>query len=139
MTRFTRSALAGLGLLCAVSPFAVAQESAMPAGGMAYVNGGFGYDEEDRIKQEGPNYSLRLQFSEGRKGEWVSDVNLAIVDTSGRTVFTLPKAGPLTDVMLPPGSYRISASYEGRTKTQEISIGGSGRAGKDLAFSWQGE
>ena len=46
--------------------------------------------------------------------------------------------GPQMQI-IPPGTYRINASYAGRTKTQEVQVGGPGRAGKDLAFSWQGD
>lgn len=143
MTRVDRSAAAGIGLalLCAAAPLAAAQDMAVPArtaGGMEYVNGGFGDDEAASIRQTAPNYSLRMQFSRQHNGEFVSGVDLAIRDQAGRAVFALPSAGPLTDVMLPPGTYQVSASYEGRTETQQISIGGPGRAGKDISFSWKG-
>jgi hypothetical protein len=118
MIRFCRPAASGiaLALLRAAAPLAMAQT----AGGMAYVNGGFDQDEATDIRQAGPNYSLRMQFSRQHNGE-----------------FALPSAGPLTDVMLLPGTYQVSASYEGRTETQQISVGGAGRAGKDISFRWK--
>src|SRR5271170_4187920 len=123
MIRLCRSAVSGIGLalLCAAAPLAMAQDMTAPArsaGGMEYVNGGFGDDEATSIRQSGPNYSLRMQFSRQHNGEFVSGVDLAVHDQAGRTVFALPSAGPLTDVMLPPGTYQVSASYEGRTETQ---------------------
>jgi len=136
MIRFCRSA--ALALLCAAAPAAMAQEmAARPDGAMAYVNGGFGDDEATSIRQNGPNYSLRMQFSREHNGEFVSGVDLAVQDQSGRTVFALPSAGPLTDVMLPAGTYRVSASYAGRTETQQISVNGAGSAGKDISFRWK--
>ena len=142
MIRFCRSAASGIGLalLCAAAPLALAQDMAAPirtSGGMAYVNGGFGDDEAATIRQTASNYSLRMQFSRQHNGEFVAGVDLAVQDQAGRTVFALPSAGPLTAVMLPPGSYQVSASYEGRTETQQISVGGSGRAGKDISFRWK--
>ena len=89
------------------------------------------------MRQNAPKYSLRMEFSERRDGEFVTDVNLAISDPKGRTVFALPSAGPMTDIMLPPGTYRVSASYEGKTETQEVAVGGPGREGKDISFSWK--
>jgi len=141
MIRMDRSAASSiaLALLCA-APLAAAQDMAPPArtsGSMEYVNGGFGDDEAASIRQAAPNYSLRMQFSRQHNGEFVAGVNLAISDQAGRAVFALPAAGPMTDVMLPPGTYRVSASYEGRTETQQISVGGPGRAGKDISFSWK--
>jgi hypothetical protein len=142
MIRLDRSAAAGIGLalLCAAAPLAVAQEMAAPArtaGAMAYVNGGFGDDEAANIRQTAPNYSLRMQFARQHNSEFVAGVDLAIHDQAGRTVFALPSAGPLTDVMLPAGTYQVSASYEGRTETQQISVSGPGRAGKDISFRWK--
>ena len=142
MIRFCRSAASGIGLalLCAAAPLAMAQDMASPvrtSGGMAYVNGGFGDDEAATIRQTGPNYSLRMQFSREHNSEFVAGVDLAVQDQAGRTVFALPSAGPLTDVMLPPGSYQVSASYHGRTETQQISVGGASRAGKDISFRWK--
>ena len=142
MIRFCRSAASGIGLalLCVAAPLALAEDMSAPAraaGGMEYVNGGFGQDEADNIRQAGPNYSLRMQFSRDHNGEFVSGVELAVHDQAGRTVFTLPSAGPLTDVMLPPGTYQVSASYEGRSETQQISVGGPGRAGRDISFRWK--
>ncbi len=138
MIRFCRSAAFGMGLtlLCAAAPLALAQERTA-AGGMAYVNGGFDQDEATTIRQTAPNYSLRMQFSREHNGEFVAGVDLAVQDQAGRTVFALPSAGPLTDVMLPPGSYQVRASYEGKTETQQISVGGAGHAGKDISFRWK--
>jgi hypothetical protein len=110
---------------------------AQTAGGLAYVNGGFDQDEATNIRQTGQNYSLRMQFSRQHNGEFVAGVDLAVHDQAGRTVFALPSAGPLTDVMLPPGTYQVSASYEGRTETQQISVNGAGHAGKDISFRWK--
>jgi hypothetical protein len=142
MIRFCRSMAPGLGLalFCAAAPLAMAQDMAAPvgtSGQMEYINGGFGDDEAASIRQTAPNYSLRMQFSRDHNGEFVSGVELAVQDQSGRTVFALPSAGPLTDVMLPPGSYRVSATYEGRTETQQISVNGAGRSGKDISFRWR--
>jgi hypothetical protein len=139
MIRFYRSAASGLALalLCA-APLAMAQDTVATrtADGIAYVNGGFGDDEASSIRQGASNYSLRMQFARQHNGEFVSGVDLAVQDQSGKTVFTLPKAGPMTDVMLPPGNYQVRASYGGHTETQQIAIGGAGHAGKDISFRW---
>ncbi len=107
------------------------------AGETTFINGGIGSEEAAYMRSNAPKFSLRMEFSERRDGEFVRDVALNISDPKGRTVFSLPKAGPLTDIMLPPGSYKVSASYEGETKIQDVSVGGPGRQGKDIAFSWK--
>jgi hypothetical protein len=107
------------------------------AGETTFINGGIGSEEAAYMRANAPKFSLRMEFSERRDGEFVRDVALNISDPKGRTVFSLPKAGPLTDIMLPPGTYKVSASYEGETKIQDVSVGGPGRQGKDIAFSWK--
>jgi hypothetical protein len=136
----TRLALAGLGfgLLCTAS-FALAQNEAVPVrtvGDTAYINGGIGDGEIAYMRENAPKYSLRMEFSERPDGQFVTDVNLAISDRAGAPIFALPSAGPLTDVTLPPGTYRVSASFDSQTKTQEVAVGGPGGKGKDISFNW---
>jgi hypothetical protein len=59
---------------------------------------------------------------------------LAIADTCGNTLLQLANAGPLTNVVLPEGQYRVSASVDGKTETKAVTV--SGKNGKDLHFHW---
>jgi hypothetical protein len=146
MIRINRSALAlmGLGIVCAIpfaqAPLAHAQDAVAirSNGETTYLTGGFGDTEISYMRENAPKYSLRMEFSQRGSGEFVSGVNLDISNPSGKSVFALDSAGPLTDVMLPPGQYRVRASYEGKTETQEVSIDGAGRGGKDISFHWKG-
>ena len=99
-----------------------------------YLNGGVGKAERVFMRSSAHEFSLRLTFSERRSGEFIADVPVDIFDADGNTVFKLPNAGPMLFVMLPKGKYKISASFNGVTHSQKVTLGG--KAGKDLYFQW---
>jgi hypothetical protein len=100
-----------------------------------YMNGGIGSDEQSYMRKMGKDFSLRLIFAERKDNEFVADVKLLIEDEHG-PVFMLPAAGPMTNVMLPDGKYRIIASYRGVTEVHMVTI--KGKNGADVLFHWKG-
>jgi hypothetical protein len=90
---------------------------------ITYVTGGFGQEESCAMKAAAGNYDLMLTFAE-RDGSYVADVNVQIIDSSGRTVLQTV-SGPLLLVNLPAGKYRIAADYNGATRWRTVSVGGS--------------
>ncbi len=102
-----------------------------------YMNGGYGKDEANFMRRAGKDFGLRLDFSERKDNEFVADVKLIIEDASGVPVFVLPYAGPMTNVMLPEGKYRILASYRGKTEIHTVNVKSVG--GTDVQFHWTGQ
>jgi hypothetical protein len=100
-----------------------------------YMNGGIGSDEQSYMRRMGKDFSLRLIFAERKDNEFVADVKLLIEGENG-PVFMLPAAGPMTNIMLPDGKYRITASYRGITEVHMVTI--SGKNGADVLFHWKG-
>jgi hypothetical protein len=100
-----------------------------------YLNGGVGEQEQTTIRRLGKDFPLRMIFSEGTDGEFIADVAVTISDARGNPVFELQQAGPLLDVMLPNGQYKVSARFKELTETQEVAL--SGKDGKDLSFHWK--
>jgi hypothetical protein len=113
-----------------------AQENAATAEAASalYMNGGIGKDEQDYMRSTAKDFNVRMEFSEGQRNEFVADVNLAIADTRGNTLLQLSDAGPLTNLRLPEGQYRVSASVDGQTETKAVTV--SGKNGKNLYFHW---
>ncbi len=101
-----------------------------------YMNGGIGSDEQSYMRRIGKDFSLRLNFAERKDNEFVADVKLLIEDEHG-PVFMLPAAGPMTNIMLPDGKYRIAASYRGVTEVHTVTI--KGKNGADVLFHWKGD
>lgn len=90
--------------------------------GPDYVNGGIGLGEASRVGAEMRAHDLRLVFSEGPKGSYVSNVALRITDGQGREVLALGDAGPLTGVRLPPGRYAVDARYGGTERQRSVDL-----------------
>lgn len=99
-----------------------------------YLNGGIGSTEQAYMKKTAKDFNLRMVFSEHKDGEFVADAKVSIVDARGNTVFFLPSAGPMTNLILPDGKYRVSATFKGMTESQTVTI--AGNQAKDLYFHW---
>jgi hypothetical protein len=102
---------------------------------ITYVTGGFGQEESCAMKAAAGNYDLMLTFAE-RGGSYVANVNVQIIDSSGRTVLETV-AGPHLLVDLPAGKYRIAADYNGATRWRTVSVGGSHH--DRLTLTWPSE
>jgi hypothetical protein len=116
-SRFTRSMLGGAAAL-----LLAAAASAAPAATPHYVNGGIGHEQAREIQHQAGRYDLRMTFSEGRHNAYASGVKLDIANAHGRRVLALRDAGPLTDVQLPPGRYRVKARFGDMTRVQHVQL-----------------
>ena len=90
--------------------------------GHAYQNGGAGEAQVADMRHHMTNYNLHLAFSEGRHNAYAADVKLRITDARGRQVFGLEDAGPLTDVNLPAGRYRVVAEFGGIRRGGDVDV-----------------
>jgi hypothetical protein len=120
------------GLAGMAAPFAQAQTQDTQ-GSVAYMNGGIGAGEQAKLREAAKDYNLRLLFSEAKDGAYVSNVKLSINDSQGKTVFSLPGAGPMTNLKLPAGHYEVKADYNGVTKTSKVEVG---QKPTSLSFNW---
>jgi hypothetical protein len=88
----------------------------------AYQDGGFGKEQVDAMQRRLDLYDLRLTFSAGKHNAYAADLKLRITDGSGRQVFALDHAGPLTDVNLPPGRYQVVADFGGVRRSGSVDV-----------------
>ena len=140
LQRLTRHAALGLALLYAGAPLVHAQEEPVvieAARLTPFMSGGDGVSEEAAMRKAGKDFNLRIQFSERRSNEFVADAGLNITDLRGNPVFVLTDAGPIVNVNLPDGRYRVAATFHGNTETQLVTL--RGRAAQDLYFHWKGD
>ena len=122
----SKSVFAAIALLCvlALSPPIVAQEEVLAPGfanGIPYLSGGIGDEEREAIDQARKNYNTKLVLAEA-SGSYVSVVMLHITTVLGRPVISIPSAGPLVLLQLPPGPYLINATYEGRSAQKRFDV-----------------
>jgi len=101
-----------------------------------YLNGGVGKDQWAAMCRISVEFPLRIVFSEHSDGEFLTDIPVVISDVQGNSIFELQKAGPILFVMLPNGTYRVSAHFEGLTKSHQVTL--TGKEGKDISFHWKG-
>jgi hypothetical protein len=80
-------------------------------------------------------FPLRIVFSEGKDHEFLADVPMVISDSSGNPIFRLRGAGPMLYVLLPQGHYKVSARFNGVTRTLQVTL--ASNDGKDLHFHWE--
>ena len=83
--------------------------------GFSYLTGGVSSEEREILEQSGKAYNVRLTFAE-RGGAYLSDVNLVFTDAKGREIIAIKTNGPFFYIQLPPGSYGVSATFQGETK-----------------------
>jgi hypothetical protein len=102
--------------------------------GIQYANGGIGEEEADTLSQMATDYSLNLILSQGDGGKIVN-VEVTIYDAQGKSVFTLSNAGPQLLVNLPPGRYRIMATYKGVKQSNTFTL--DGRKTNRVIMNWK--
>ena len=101
---------------------------------ITYLNGGVGEDEAQYMRRTAKDWPLRLTFSESKDNEFVANVGLLVTDLRGTPYLQLSGAGPMTYARLPAGKYRVTARFNGKSETREVTI--DGKAGQDVNFHW---
>lgn len=98
------------------------QLSEKTANGLRYLTGGFGVAERAWLAEQGAEYPLRVEFSRGARGEFVSRVTLTLEDADGNRVFEAISDGPLMYLDVAPGRYQGSAAYDGQTRAFTVTV-----------------
>jgi hypothetical protein len=104
--------------------------------GVSYINGGVGTDEQNAMRALRADYNLQLTFATKQTGAYRSDVQVDIAEPRGSTVLSVANAGPMFFVKLPAGTYRISASAEGKTFKRTVKLGA---APKEMVLHWEND
>jgi len=119
------------GCLCLLlaSLAALAQAAEPPA----YVTGGVGESGRAELTAIQEQFSLKLVFA-AHSGAFLGAVNVDIVDSAGQSLLSAVSDGPWMLVNLPPGRYRISATYRDATQTEEVEVPASGLRQVDLRW-----
>ncbi len=105
------------------------------AQGIPYITGGISADEVDAIRPYLSQFNLRVIFSEGTSGRFITDVNVNLYDTEGKLVFRLVGAQPQLLVNIPAGTYTILASYNGDKQRHKFSVSSDER--KKIILNWK--
>jgi hypothetical protein len=102
-------------------------------GDVSYTSGGVGLDESRALLREQAHWPLSLRFT-GPTADYLSGVQVRIVDGKGGETLYTESMGPYMLVKLPPGSYTVYAKYKDQEKKQAVTVAGPGKA--KAAFHW---
>jgi len=89
--------------------------------GIEVMNGGANIADADYLKSRTGEFGLRFVFS-GRGGEYGVADRLTLRE-GGREVVSVPNAGPLLLVKLPPGRYSAEAMFDGAVERRTVVVG----------------
>lgn len=113
-----------------VSMAANADMSTSTAGPFTYVCGGVAADEQAEMRNEARNYDMGLLFTQGGRGEYLSDVNVRLM-RNGKEVAQFTSTGPRCLIKGPRASYQVVATYEGMSKRTTV-----GPGDKNVQLRW---
>lgn len=99
-----------------------------------YITGGVGIDEIEAMHSVVKDYNLILQFQAKKNGAFLSDVDITVQGKKGETVFTARSDGPCLFAKVPPGQYKVTASFDGKPLKKSANIKGHHRS--ELYFYW---
>ena len=112
---------------------ALKSDAAKSNASVPVVSGGVSLNARDNLRANAPDHNVKMVFALNT-GNYVSDVQVKVTDSSGRTVIDDTSNGPWMMAKLPPGSYSATATYNGKSVTQRFSVGKSGV--KTAQFRW---
>jgi hypothetical protein len=138
MQRALANTALALALAVCLAPAATQAAAAQPKeqNGISYINGGVGTDEQNAMRALKADYNLRLTFATKQTGAYRSDVQLDIADAKGASLLSVPNTGPMFFARLPAGTYKISASAEGKTFRRTVKLG---NGTKEMTLHWEND
>ena len=104
------------------------------AQGQSLVSGGVGFDEMAKIQSVAGQYNVKAIFAL-KSGKYLADIPVTVTDAKGATVIDTVAVGPWLLAKLAPGTYRIAATFDGRTLTIPVAVPATGN--REVVFRWE--
>jgi hypothetical protein len=122
-------ALIGVFTFALSSGYAVATANAAyvrqgTSHGVKYMSGGVGINERAAMDRMDKDYNLKVVFAEP-SGPYLANVNVEILNASGKELVETTDTGPWFFARLPDGKYRVVATFNGKKQAREVEIGKS--------------
>jgi len=113
-----------LAATCLVTGFAmpVLALEERSEGDVRFITGGVGETEIAEIKAIASGYSLQVLTAD-RAGQFISGVHVTI-QRGNKSILDIDLDGPFLLVKLAPGSYRLRATFQGRSVERSVAIAG---------------
>lgn len=129
------AAFFSMGLSCCIAAGNEKPRPVLAPG--SYVSGGIGEQGQQDIHLTSDLYNLHLTFAEIGTGAYIAGVTV-VVDPVGRGARYGPfvDCGPLFNIVVQPGAYRVTATNAGVTLSRNFQVGKAATLG---TFYWPGE
>ncbi|MEA3644282.1 MAG: carboxypeptidase regulatory-like domain-containing protein, partial [Lamprobacter sp.] len=82
-------------------------------GGIRHISGGVGENERTELKAMANEFNLHLMFATQGSGEYLSAVQVNVLDAKDGPVLTALSKGPWFYAQLPPGEYQVEVTPTG--------------------------
>ena len=116
-----RSMLLGAAFIATSLSASAAINEGRTANDRAYVSGGIGLEESERLKQMADKYSLQLIVS-SRSGAYLADTRVTIIGANNQKLLDMALDAPWLLVDLAPGSYKVSVAHAGSTQERSVTL-----------------
>ncbi len=106
-------------------------------GDVSYVSGGITYEQLPAFKEARSDYPLGIEIYQknGAKSEFTADADVKVINRSGDVVLETKADGPFVLAKVPPGTYRVEASLNGKTvKSKPVTVSGKRHTRTMLVF-----
>ena len=107
--------------------------------GVRYISGGVGESERAELNAQSEQFNLRLLFAIQDSGEYLSAIQVKILDANDATILTADSKGPLFMAQLAPGNYAVEVTLPDgtgqQTQRQNAHINDSSQS--QLNFYWR--
>ncbi len=132
--------MVAMALACALQQGAWAREELKSggSGGVSYVSGGVGQEQQAALAARRREFNLYLTFARAGSGEFLADVALQITDRKRNPVLAADGVGPQVLVKLPAGTYWVNATFGNQEQSRSVVIGTQavGKGGREVTFHW---
>ena len=125
-------AAAAIGLALSPGLTHAGEQVVGAAGRPSVLSGGVGEGARKQLAEQARDYGLKLVFTLS-SGNFISDVAFEVA-SGGKVMVKDVARGPWAFVNVPPGSYTVTASYEGHAQTRKVTVPKKGQ--RSLPFSW---
>lgn len=90
-------------------------------GAVSYTSGGIPDEQLPAVRQARAGYALVLELFQktGQKNQYVADVQVRLTNAKGEVVLDAASEGPFMLLRTPPGTYKVEATFQGKTLTQQ--------------------
>lgn len=95
-------------------------------GEVSVISGGVDLAEAERMRKAQARYPLRIVYSVRGHGDYTVPDELVLMK-GDETIAQLPSAGPWVLIDLPPGTYRLRSTFDGRVSERTVRVGRGGQ------------